>query len=71
MEKVHYLRAGAGRAEVDIAPCLPLDGFTSVHDAPNVRALVLQSDKRFVIVSVEITSIFPFTRACSFRDSFI
>ncbi len=62
MEKVHCLRAGAGRAEVDLAPCLPLDGFTTVHDAPNVRAIVLEGDKRVVIVSVEITSVFPETQ---------
>ena len=62
MDHVHVLRAGAGRAEVDIAPCLPLDRFTTVHDVPCVRALVLESDKRVVIVSVEITSIFPETQ---------
>ena len=28
MEKVHSLHAGTGRAQVDIALCLPLDGFT-------------------------------------------
>ena len=62
MEKVHSLRAGAGRAQVAIAPCLPLDSFTAVHDAPAVRALVLDGDKRIVIVSVEITSVFPETQ---------
>lgn len=62
MEKLHSLRAGAGRAEVDIVPCLPLDRFTTVHDAPNVRAVVLERDKRVVIVSAEITSIFPETQ---------
>lgn len=62
MEKVNCLRAGSGRAEVDIAPCLPLDGFTSVHDAPMVRALVMESGRRVVIISMEITSIFPETR---------
>ncbi len=62
MDKKHYLYAGVGKAVIDVAPCLPLDGFTSVHDDLHVRALILESDKKTVIVSVEITSMFPDTQ---------
>ena len=64
MEQKHILLAGAGRAEVNIDKnCLPLDGFTFVHDPLHVRALVLDGERRIAIVSVEITSIFDETRA--------
>ena len=57
------LLAGAGTAEVSIdEACLPVDGFTEVHDPLHVRALVLDDGRRTVIVSVEITSIFPPTQ---------
>ena len=57
------LIAGAGRAVVSIQPhMLPLDGFTQVHDELHVRVLILQQQIRFVIVSVEITSMFSETR---------
>lgn len=57
------LLAGAGMAEVSLdESCLPVDGFTAVHDPLHVRALVLDDGKRTVIVSMEITSIFPPTQ---------
>ena len=57
------LLAGAGTAEVSMDEgCLPVDGFTAAHDPLHVRALVLEDGKRTVIVSVEITSIFPPTQ---------
>ena len=57
------LLAGAGTVEVSMDEgCLPVDGFTAVHDPLHVRALVLEDGKRTVIVSVEITSIFPPTQ---------
>lgn len=57
------LLAGASMAEIILdEACLPVDGFTAVHDPLHVRALVLDSGRRTVIVSVEITSIFPSTR---------
>jgi len=62
MNKKHCLFAGAGKAVIDVAPCLPLDGFTAVHDDLHIRALVLESDKKIVIVSVEITSMFEDTQ---------
>ena len=62
MNNKHYLYAGAGKAVIDMAPCLPLDGFTSVRDELHIRALILESDRKIVIVSVEITSMFEDTR---------
>ena len=62
MNNKHCLYAGAGKAVIDVAPCLPLDGFTSVHDDLHIRALILESDKKIVIVSVEITSMFGDTQ---------
>lgn len=57
------LIAGAGRAVISIQPyMLPLDGFTQVHDDLHIRVLILQQQVRFVIVSVEITSMFAETR---------
>lgn len=57
------LMAGAGRAVISIQPyMLPLDGFAQVHDELHVRVLILQREIRFVIVSVEITSMFDQTR---------
>lgn len=65
MNTKHELRAGAGRAEVRIdSRCLPVDGFTAVRDPLHVRALILDGKERVVIVSVEITSLFPPTQAC-------
>jgi len=65
MNTKHELRAGAGRAEVRInSLCLPVDGFTAVRDPLHVRALILDREERVVIVSVEITSLFPPTQAC-------
>lgn len=57
------LMAGAGRVVIPIQPhMLPLDGFTQVHDELHIRVLILQQKVRFVIVSVEITSLFPQTQ---------
>lgn len=57
------LMAGSGRAVISIQPhMLPMGGFTQVHDELHVRVLILQQQVRFVIVSVEITSMFPQTR---------
>ena len=51
--------AGAGRAEVSIDPkLLPMERFGSVHDAPNVRALLLKAEKgQFLLLSLEMTSL--------------
>lgn len=63
MDKKHCLYAGAGKAAIDVAKCLPLDGFTSVHDGLHIRTLILKSDKKIVIVSVEISSMFEDTQS--------
>lgn len=62
MNNKHCLYAGAGKAVIDVATCLPLDGFTAVHDELHIRALILESNKKIVIVSVEITSMFADTQ---------
>ncbi len=59
----HYLRAGAATAEIHITDeMLPLDGFTQVADPLHVRTIVLESDIRVVIASVELTSLFAPTQ---------
>ncbi len=62
MDNKHCLWAGAGKAAIAVAKCLPLDDFTAVHDELHIRALVLESDKKLVIVSVDITSMFEYTK---------
>ena len=54
----HQLKAGAATAEVMLGQdCFPVDGFAGVHDPLHVRALILESGIRVVIVSVEITTL--------------
>lgn len=54
------MRAGAGKAEVDLSGVLPFDGFGSLHDALSARAIMLEAGGRCVcIVSLEMTSIAP------------
>ena len=55
MSMKHHLRAGAGRAVIDIASILPVEGFTSIVSDMHVRVLLLESNIRAAIVSVEIT----------------
>ena len=55
MNSQHSLRAGAGRAVIDIASILPVEGFTSIETDMHVRVLLLESNIRIAIVSVEIT----------------
>lgn len=58
MNKEHCLRAGSGTAVINIDDTiLPLDGFTYVRNPLHVRAIVLESNIRVVIVSVEITTL--------------
>ena len=51
----HCLRAGAGRAIIDIASILPVEGFTAMETDMHVRVLLLECNIRTAIVSVEIT----------------
>lgn len=57
MKEQHSLLAGAGRAALGLDGILPLEGFTRVNDPLHVRALVLETDRRIVLVSVEVTSL--------------
>ncbi|MFD9323834.1 hypothetical protein ACFWDQ_40440 [Streptomyces sp. NPDC060053] len=54
------LRAGAGRAAIDLtAGVLPVDGFTSVHDPLHARVAVLDDGRtRLALVVIDQTSIF-------------
>lgn len=51
--------AGAGRTKVRIAPeLLPMEHFGAVHDAPNVRVLLLKAPQgQFLLLSLEMTSL--------------
>lgn len=52
------LRAGAGRAEIELpAELFPMDGLSGVHDALHARVLLLESGDKIAIVSVELTSL--------------
>lgn len=56
------LKVGAGKALINITnEILPLDGFTSVNDPLHIRAIILESNIRICIISVEITSLFSQT----------
>lgn len=62
MNQTHKLRAGAGTAVIQIGQeILPIDGFTWVRNPLHVRAVILESGIRTVIVSVEITTLLPQT----------
>lgn len=58
-EQEPVLKAGAGRAVIDIpSALLPLDGFTTVHDDLYVRILLLENGSRRVALAVlDLTSI--------------
>ncbi len=52
------LKAGAGSAEIVFPDELfPLEGFNKVHDNPYARVLVLESDIKVAIVSIELVNI--------------
>lgn len=52
------LLAGAGKAEIRfLAEDLPLKAFTGIHDAIHARVLLLQSELRLALVSIELTSL--------------
>lgn len=55
----HHLRAGAGTAVIEIGEgILPVEGFTFVRNPLHARVLILDSNIRTVIASVEVTSLF-------------
>ena len=52
------LRAGAGRAEIQLPDELfPTEGFTGVHDPLHARLLLLESGGKLAFVSIELTSL--------------
>lgn len=52
------LLAGAGKAEIRFErEDFPLKAFTAIHDAIHVRVLLLQSELRLALVSIELTSL--------------
>ena len=55
MNTQHCLYAGVGRSVIDIASILPVEGFTSIDRDLHIRVLLLESNIRIAIVSVEIT----------------
>ena len=61
MSSNHHLRAGAGTVEIEIGEdILPIEGFTFVRNPLHARVLILDSNIRTVIASVEVTSLFEF-----------
>ncbi|MCD8341914.1 MAG: hypothetical protein LUC87_07150 [Clostridiales bacterium] len=51
-------QAGAGIATVLLPDnCLPIGGFSGIHDDLHVRVLLMESNLRFALISIEITSI--------------
>ena len=49
------LRAGAGRSEIPMpVEMFPFDSYTSIHDALNVRVLLLESNISVAFVSFEL-----------------
>lgn len=55
MNMRHRLCAGAGCAIIDVASVLPVEGFTAIATDMHVRVLIMESNIRTAIVSVEIT----------------
>lgn len=55
----HHLRAGAGTVVIEIGEdILPIEGFTFVRNPLHARVLILDSNIRTVIASLEVTSLF-------------
>ena len=56
--QIEILRAGAGRAEIELpAELFPTEGFTGVHDPLHARLLFLESGNKLAVVSIELTSL--------------
>lgn len=52
------IRAGAGKAAVQIPKeCFPMEKFTGIHDAQQVRTVLLEKEERIAVISIEITSL--------------
>lgn len=57
MSAKHCLRAGAGRVAIDVASILPVESFSTQQSDLHARVLILESDIRVAIASLEITQI--------------
>ena len=56
--KKYQLKAGAGKAIIEIpADFFPQEGFSGIHDDIHVRVVILDSLKKVVLVSLELTSL--------------
>jgi len=56
--KKHQLKAGAGKAVIEIpAEFFPQEGFSGIHDDIHARVVILDSEKEVVLVSLELTSL--------------
>jgi len=54
----HQLRTGAGKAIIKIPDeFFPYENFTGIHDDIHIRIVILESDKRVALVSLELTSL--------------
>lgn len=67
-DRVTTLRAGAGRARIELSEeFFPLEGFSGVHDSLHVRVAILDCGARVALVSVEMTSL-PKEQIASLRE---
>lgn len=58
--KEFKLQAGVGRAEIGfVKEDFPLKAFTDIHDTIHVRVMILKTDVRMALVSIELTSLPP------------
>ncbi len=56
--QAQVLRAGAGRAEIELpAGLFPIEGLCGVHDLLHVRVLLVGSHNKLAIVSIELTAL--------------
>lgn len=52
------MRLGVGKASIDIdTAILPLEGFTSLHDALHVRVFWIEGEMELLLISLEMTSL--------------
>ena len=51
------IKAGAAWAPINIQDVLPMEGFTIVRDDLTVRLLIVENGERFVIASMDMTSL--------------
>lgn len=58
MRQIKKIKAGAGQAILDFpVEMFPTDGFKGIHDAPQVRLIILDAGERIAIAAVELVNI--------------